>query len=220
MAINTNSQPHRFMGNEVFRKAGARIVAGQEAAMRMSQDGGMFVAGVEQMFQRPVGSVKLPGPPDRLIPTGGSERIDLGGVSIDIRDYGRAHTRGSLIVAVEPDRTVFAGDILYSGRLPAVLPDSGLVGWIAAFDRLRTLDARVFVPGHGQTRALAAVEHSAVACLTARRRQRTKQLQDGADLGAATASFDASAWRGLANFEELAGRNASNAFVELEADAF
>ncbi len=220
VAINTNSQPHRFMGNEVFRKAGARIVAGQEAAMRMSQDGGMFVAGVEQMFQRPVGSVKLPGPPDRLIPTGGSERIDLGGVSIDIRDYGRAHTRGSLIVAVEPDRTVFAGDILYSGRLPAVLPDSGLVGWIAAFDRLRTLDARVFVPGHGQPRPLAAFEHSTYAYLTALRRHMTQQLKEGADLGAATASFDASAWRGLANFEELAGRNASNAFVELEADAF
>lgn len=220
VAINTNSQPHRFMGNEVFRKAGARIIAGKEAAQRMSQDGGMFVAGVEQMFQRPAGSVKLPGPPDQLIAAGGSERIDLGGVSIDIRDYGRAHTRGSLVVLVEPDRTIFAGDILYSGRLPSVLPDSSVVGWLAAYDRLRTLDARLFVPGHGEPKPLAAFEHPTYAYLMALKRHMTQQLKQGNDLGAATASFDSSAWRGLANFEELAGRNASNAFVELEADAF
>ncbi|MBI3526099.1 MAG: MBL fold metallo-hydrolase [Betaproteobacteria bacterium] len=220
VAINTNSQPHRFMGNEVFRKAGARIIAGKEAAARMTQDGGMFVAGIEQILQRPAGSVALPRPPDHLIAPGDSERIDLGGVVIELRDFGRAHTRGSLIVAVEPDRTIFAGDILYSGRLPAILPDSSVVGWLAAVDRLRKLDARVFVPGHGEPKPLASFEHSTVTYLAALKRHMTQQLKQGADLGAATASFDASAWRDLVNFDELAGRNASNAFVEFEADAF
>jgi glyoxylase-like metal-dependent hydrolase (beta-lactamase superfamily II) len=38
-AINTNSQPHRHMGNDVFRAAGASIVASREAAQRMSKEG-------------------------------------------------------------------------------------------------------------------------------------------------------------------------------------
>lgn len=37
--INTNSQPHRFMGNEAFRQAGARILAATEAAERMQNEG-------------------------------------------------------------------------------------------------------------------------------------------------------------------------------------
>ena len=31
-AINSNSQPHRFMGNDIFRRQGARIIAHQEEA--------------------------------------------------------------------------------------------------------------------------------------------------------------------------------------------
>lgn len=220
VAINTNSQPHRFMGNDVFRKAGARIVAGKEAAARMAQDGGMLVAIIERTLQRPAGSVAPPGAPDQLIEPGGRERIDLGGVGIDIMDVGRAHTRGSLVVAVTPDRTVFAGDVLYGGRLLSILPDSSVGGALAAFDRLRAQGARVFVPGHGQPGALATFAHSTRDYLAALKRHMTQQVKDGADLAAATASFDSSPWRGLANFEELAGRNAANAYVEAEADGF
>jgi len=42
--INTNSQPHRFMGNEVFRKQGARVIASVEAADRMEKEGGISCA--------------------------------------------------------------------------------------------------------------------------------------------------------------------------------
>lgn len=220
VAINTNSQPHRFMGNDVFRKAGARIVAGQEAAARMAQDGGMLGAIIERTLQRPAGSIALPGAPDQLIAPGGRERIDLGGVTIDIQDFGRAHTRGSLVVAVIPDRTIFAGDVLYGGRLPSILPDSSVGGSLAAFDRLRALDARVFVPGHGQPGALGTFEYSTYAYIAALQRHMTQQVKAGADLSTATASFDSSPWRDLVNFEELAGRNAANAYVEAEADGF
>ena len=54
--INTNSQPHRFMGNDVFRQAGARIIAASDAAERMLNEGHAFASGI-------VAALELPEPP-------------------------------------------------------------------------------------------------------------------------------------------------------------
>jgi len=73
-----------------------------------------------------------------------------GGIVLRLRHAGTAHTKGSLVVQVLPDRTVFAGDILYGGRVPALIPDGSVKGWLEAFDALRALDGAIFVPGHGE----------------------------------------------------------------------
>ena len=59
--VNTNSQPHRFMGNATFEDAGAVSIAAAEAAERMQRDGAAFREAVEQTLERPSGSVRLPG---------------------------------------------------------------------------------------------------------------------------------------------------------------
>jgi len=37
--INTNSQPHRILGNATFRKEGAEVIAAAEAAPRIAGEG-------------------------------------------------------------------------------------------------------------------------------------------------------------------------------------
>ena len=219
-AINTNSQPHRFMGNDVFRKQGARVIAGAEAAARMSRDGGDFVQGIANALELK-DPPALPAPPDRLIAEQESERLDLGGgVMLQLMHVGRTHTGGSLLARVLPDRTVFAGDVLYAGRLPAILADSSLIGWIAGFERLRGIDAAVFVPGHGQPAALAAFEQPTLAYLKALKNHMDAAFKAGSDAGAAVRMFDASAWKHLVNFSELSGRNAALAYLESEREGF
>lgn len=219
--VNTNSQPHRYMGNGVFRQAGARIVAAREAAQRMAQDGAEQAAVIERTLDMPAGSVNVPGAPETLLEPGGQLDLDLGGsVSLHIGEVGRAHTRGSLAVEVRPDRTVFAGDVLYGGRLLAVLPDGSVRGWIAAYQRLQGLDAALFVPGHGQPGPLAEFEHPTHAYLSALKRHMDRAIEQGHDLSKAIAGFDADPWRPLANFDDLAGRNASLAYLESEAEGF
>jgi len=217
--INTNSQPHRFMGNEVFRSAGAEIIAAKDAAARMENEGAGFSATVERVLALKAGSITAPRPPDRLV-DGTPLVLDLGGgVKLRVTDFGRAHTRGSLVVEVEPDQTVFAGDILYSGRLPSLLPDGHATQWIAAYDALRGLKAKQFVPGHGKVASLNAFEQPTYRYLTLKSHME-KAVKNGIDIDRATASFDAAAWKKLANFDELGGRNASLAYLEAEADGF
>jgi len=217
--INTNSQPHRFLGNDVFRQAGARVLAGREAAERMAQDGVMMANAAAGILG--VAGLSVPTAPDRLLGTGESIDLDLGGgVVLRVRHAGTAHTKGSLVVEVRPDRTVFAGDILYGGRLPALIPDGSVKGWLAAFDMLRTIEGTTFVPGHGQPGPLADFDHPTRDYLARLKRHMDDAVKKGTDIEAARSGFDASAWKSLANFNELNGRNAYQAYQESEAEGF
>lgn len=217
--INTNSQPHRVLGNAVFHKAGARILAGREAAERMARDGAMFASTAAAVLGTP--GQPLPAMPDQLLGEGEKVALDLGGgVTLAVQHVGTAHTKGSLIVEVAPARTVFAGDVLYGGRLLAILPDSSVKGWIGAYERLRGMNAAVFVPGHGQPGPLADFDQPTLAYLAQIRKHMDAAVKKGDDMEKAKTGFDASAWKHLANFSELNGRNAYQAYQESEAEGF
>ena len=69
--INTNSQPHRIMGNPAFRNAGAEVLGLSD------------------------GSVAAP---DRALEQ--ETVLDLGGVTLRLLPVGQAHTAGSLVAVV------------------------------------------------------------------------------------------------------------------------
>lgn len=214
--INTNSQPHRFMGNPVFRELGARTVAAQAAVPRMMQAGPRFAERIADILGMDPSQVPVPEAPDITV----SERQELtlgGAVRITVVPVGHAHTAGSVVVEMEPDGIVYAGDVLYRGRLLALLPDSRLEGWITAYNRLRRYpDSTVFVPGHGDHGALSNFESSTYDYLVGLHRHMAEAVQEWTDLSDAIDGFDQSKWRDLANFDELARRNAHQAYLQLE----
>ncbi len=216
--INTNSQPHRVMGNPVFRRTGAEVVAAAGALPRITGQGTAFAATVEDVLGLPAGSVQPPQPPDNSIET--ETVLDLGGVQLRIIPVGNAHTPGSLLVTVEPDAVVFTGDVLYRGRLLSILSESRVQGWINAFERLRQFGVALFIPGHGEPGPLSAFEHSTHEYLTALKQHMDHAVDEDIDLQDAIGSFDQSGWKGLADFKALSGRNAHQAYLQSEAAAF
>jgi glyoxylase-like metal-dependent hydrolase (beta-lactamase superfamily II) len=216
--INTNSQPHRVLGNARLRREGAIVIADSAAAARLTGEGEAMARTAETVLGLAVGSVTPPGAPERTIAS--DTDLDLGGVQLRIIPVGRAHTPGSLIVEVSEDRVVYAGDVLYGGRLLAVLPVSQVAGWIGAYERLRAFPDRVWVPGHGTPGQLADFEHPTHAYLTALKTHMDAAVASGTDLNDAIAGFAPSPWKDLADFAELAGRNAHQTYLEAEAAAF
>ncbi|MFZ0468009.1 MAG: MBL fold metallo-hydrolase [Thiogranum sp.] len=216
--INTNSQPHRILGNAVFRKQGATIVASADAARRITADGPAMASTAEGILDLPKGSTSAPGTPDRTLAE--STELDLGGTTLKIVPVGHAHTPGSLIVEVLEDKVVYAGDVLYGGRLLAVLPVSSVDGWIRAFDTLRTYAQARFVPGHGNPGSLADFEHSTYEYLSTLKSHMDDAVDQGLGLQDAIDSLDQSAWSKLADFDALAGRNAHQVYLEREAAMF
>jgi glyoxylase-like metal-dependent hydrolase (beta-lactamase superfamily II) len=78
-------------------------------------------------------------------------RVDLGGVVVELRGVGTAHTRGDQVVWLPEARVLFAGDLVENRFFP-ILPDEDAHGspWIDVLSRLEALGPAVVVPGHGE----------------------------------------------------------------------
>jgi len=74
--------------------------------------------------------------------------LQLGGIDFVLQPAGPAHTPDDLVVWVPQRKLLFAGDLVFRGRIPFVgQADSGQ--WIAALDRLLAFKPALIVPGHG-----------------------------------------------------------------------
>jgi glyoxylase-like metal-dependent hydrolase (beta-lactamase superfamily II) len=96
-------------------------------------------------------------PADRWLQ--GDTDLVIGGVQFQIRHVGPSHTPEDQVIYLPQERLLFAGDLVFRGRIPFVgQADSGQ--WIKALDKLLTFGAQVIVPGHGpaSTEARADME--------------------------------------------------------------
>ena len=74
--------------------------------------------------------------------------LEIGGEKLQIRHVGPAHTAEDLVVYSERSGVLFAGDLVFRGRIPFV-GQADSRGWINALSGLIALRPRTIVPGHG-----------------------------------------------------------------------
>ena len=76
--------------------------------------------------------------------------IDLGGgVRAKLQAPGSMHTRGDTLAFVEPDRVLFAGDVVMNRAFLAIGQMASMQTWLAVLDNLESLHAVKVVPSHG-----------------------------------------------------------------------
>lgn len=88
--------------------------------------------------------------------------IDLGGISVEVRFLGRAHTGGDLVVYVPRDKILFMSEAYLSRVFPA-MRSAFPTEWVATVDRALGMDVTRYVPGHGFIEAPAASREELVA---------------------------------------------------------
>ena len=74
--------------------------------------------------------------------------LHLASRPVELRYFGRAHTRGDVVAYLPTEGVVFAGDIAFHDYIPNAR-DGFPSDWIAAAAALEGLDAGTIVPGHG-----------------------------------------------------------------------
>lgn len=220
-AINTNSQPDRYFGNSVFEEMGAKIIAHEKEVSRMIASSNNFALFVENTMKFKEDIIKIPNTPNT--PINKNININLGGdVVLKISNYKAAHTPSPLIVYIEKDNVVYAGDILYSGRLLAIVTGGNIKEWIETFDHLRQFKNVTFIPGHGKPGPLSNFEKSTYNYLKLLNSHMTKMLDS--DIGMVEAIRKLKPiqedYSYLLNFSDLSGRNAHRAYQEAELAAF
>jgi len=141
--------------------------------------------------------------------------LDLGGREVALTAHGPAHTDHDLSLLDRGTGTLFAGDLVFAGRVPSL--DGSLRGWIAELEALKTLPVARTVPGHGP--AVVDWPHGAadleryLGVLLAETRQ---AIADGLGIDAAAATVAASERDRWALFDAYNGRNVTRAYAELE----
>lgn len=213
--VNTGGQDHRWFGNGYFAEQGIPVMAHEDTVRDNAARGAAQAAALQGLLKERFAGTR-PTPATRTFRT--RERIELGGVPVELIFAGGGHTLGDIVVWLPRQRVAFAGDIVYVQRLLGVLPVSNVKHWLASFDALAALQPAQIVPGHGPPTTLARAKRETRDYLQALRDHMKRAVDDGVDLQAAIVSLDDRAWAGLENYAELRGGNASRAYLEAEGE--
>jgi glyoxylase-like metal-dependent hydrolase (beta-lactamase superfamily II) len=75
-------------------------------------------------------------------------KLNIGGFQFLISRVGPAHAPEDLMVYVPSEKVLFAGDLVFRGRIPFV-GNADSKGWISALDEIEKLKPQIVIPGHG-----------------------------------------------------------------------
>lgn len=207
-----------FYGLQVFKALGAEIWAHKlaEGQTRTEDAANRLAQRKEALFPWVDDKTQLI-EADRFLD--GNTDFELGGVHFALRYVGPAHSREDMAMVVKEDGVLYAGDLVFRGRVPFV-GDADSRAWIAALDTLIALKPKVLVPGHGSPSRNPQKDLVFV-------RDYLKYLRQ--ELGRAAANFvpfeeayeqiDWSKYRTLPAFNESNRVNAYNQYLRMEQEA-
>ena len=75
-------------------------------------------------------------------------KLNIGGIEFLVSRVGPAHAPEDLMVYVPSEKVLFAGDLVFRGRIPFV-GNADSKGWLTALDAIEELQPQIVIPGHG-----------------------------------------------------------------------
>jgi glyoxylase-like metal-dependent hydrolase (beta-lactamase superfamily II) len=75
-------------------------------------------------------------------------KLNIGGIEFLVSRVGPAHAPEDLMVYVPSEKVLFAGDLVFRGRIPFV-GNADSKGWLIALDEIEKLKPKIVIPGHG-----------------------------------------------------------------------
>ncbi|MCI2399428.1 MBL fold metallo-hydrolase [Aliiroseovarius subalbicans] len=210
--INSGGQDHRWLGNAYWQAQGAQVLASEDAVADHKDRQSMQLTGLRQLVGDGLDGTE-PGYAD--VTFGDAHDLSLGGVEMQIRHPGAAHTPGDSFIWLPAQSVVFTGDMVYVERMLGVGSMSNAGEWVTGFEAIAALAPTHVVPGHGAPTDLATATRDTYDVLVNLRHQIGALIDDGGDIIDAP-KVDQSAFSYLENFEGLAGRNAQEVFSQME----
>lgn len=139
-------------GLQAFKKIGAELIAHEGGKLYLSSD-----LAQQRLEQRKAElfpwvddkTVVLPADTWLNFESKRPYTFELGGMRFQIIDSSGAHSSEDILLFVENDKVLFAGDIYFSGRIPFVGNADSRV-WLKTLDKLLDVKPRVVIPGHGK----------------------------------------------------------------------
>ena len=219
IAIVSHYHADHYYGMQVFQELGAEVWAhelgktanGTDAQkLRFEQRKTILGKWINDKTQR------FPAPDKWLA---GDTDFELGGVHFKIRHVGPAHSPEDLVMFVEQDGILYAGDLVFKGRVPFV-GDADSKKWLAALDKLIAMQPKRLVPGHGGASDTPIQDLTLTRdYLRYVRQEMGKAVEDLTPFEEAYFHTDWSRYEHMPAFIEANRRNAYNTYILMEKES-
>jgi quinoprotein relay system zinc metallohydrolase 2 len=210
--INTHVHVDHVLGNAAFEADKPKFVGHAMLAAALGRSREFFLRDYAADFDAPPSAGQIIAPD---VAVADSLELDLGQRKLRLKAWPKAHTDCDLTVFDEASGTLFAGDLLFRERAPAL--DGSAIGWLAAIDALGKFKVRHVVPGHGPAgtnlAAALAPEQRYLRSLVDGVRAAIANGESMSDAVAHVATDDRSHWR---LWESVHPHNVARAYQELE----
>jgi glyoxylase-like metal-dependent hydrolase (beta-lactamase superfamily II) len=213
LVFNENGQGHAMLGNSYWAEQGVEIVAHVDAAHEFEEGGGQSLRAAQARMKERADKTVV------ALPTQTFEdafTVEMGGVAIEARYLGPAHSPGDIVVWLPAQSLVIAGDVAFHERMLPIFEHTMTADWIETWDtKFEALKATYVIPGHGHPTNMDQVRRYTRDYLIYLREKVGALLDDGGGLAEAY-YVDQSPYALLDTFEELATKNAGRVYEQME----
>ena len=145
-------------------------------------------------------------------------KLNIGGIEFLINRVGPAHAPEDLMVYVPSEKVLFAGDLVFRGRIPFV-GNADSKGWLAALDEIERLNPDIVIPGHGNYSAKPVQDIAFTrGYLKYLRQSMSKAALDLDPFEEAYQQADWSEYEGMPLFKAANRMNAYNVYLSIQAE--
>ena len=174
--INTHYHGDHSFGNQVF-KGTHTIIAHENVRKALEGELGQAHLEVFKSFKIPGMDETVITPPNMIFKE--KMHVYAGEYHLELI-HAPGHTDGDLFIYIEALKTIIAGDLITTGKIP-YMGDAYIEDWIKALNYIGDLDAEIYIPGHGNPGGkplLIAMKHYLIDL----RRLVTFQIDEGRSL--------------------------------------
>jgi len=207
-----NGQGHAALGSSYWQEQGVQVIAHIETKQELEAHGHDILDRMK-IGRKDKSNETVLTLPDETFED--KKVILLGGERIELLHLGPSHSPGDIIVWLPNQQLVIAGDMAFHKRLLPVMEHTDTAAWLETWDKFAALSAQIVIPGHGGPTNMQEVTKYTHDYLLYMREQILALLEADGSLHDAT-KIDQSAYEHLDVFDELALRNASTMFRQME----
>lgn len=207
-----NSQGHAILGSNYWKEQGATIVA-QEIVKEEIEEKGQWVFNRLKKALRDKFDGTVLTMPDKFFKD--NMKFDLGGKIVEAKYFGYAHEHSDISLWLPKEKIIFAGDLAFNNRLLPIFEITETQEWLIAWEKFAALDAKIVVPGHGDTTDMATVTKYTKDYLVYLREKIEEILDEDGGLNDAY-NIDMSQYKHLDTYKELGRQNIATLFKQME----
>lgn len=213
LVLTENGQGHAMLGNSYWEDQGVKIVAHVDAAAEFEEYGGQSLRAAQATVKERADKTRVALPSETFED---AYILELGGLQIEARYLGPAHSPGDIVVWLPQKELVISGDMAFHERMLPIFEHTMTADWIETWDNeFEKLNALYVIPGHGHPTNMDQVRRYTRDYLIYLREKVGTHLDEGGDLADAY-YVDQSPYAHLDTFEELATKNAGRVYEQME----